>query len=630
MFDFDPFGVQKLWRPNFMFSSVLQMAARLQSARGGSRTAVVGNPCVAVMQSSHGECSGFNPALRSVLPLPEDESERSKDGKRITESKRRRKKCVSGSGSVERKFENKGESVKAKASRESKHRAKISALHQHQLVLLLAAAMATALDSSHNLASERSSIESTYELTKYLEYQLKEIKDVYLTYLGPPFNEKDFSPPRPNSTALSLPSAATRLELWHGLENQARLAQNQKAYSVLLAAVRELARSTLCPSLKTSLLHFCTGLDGLLGSISALMTTLGYALPAPSANMGSNNGELQYSQRGTGGVQPAPLMSQSMYRSRAGTRTESSQRNSQKRSGMRVVRGEREDGTNVDLIEKRRGKEGRRAEATAAGGRSGGSREKGRGERGRRGKREDPESRQWIASEEVRVLEEEEEELEFEGGVERWGRRRRLLSISEDGEEKESQPEPGVRVSYPGTESFSPLQQPTIQNNNNNNNNHQYSYSLNSHHPDTLRKEDGFIVEKSRELMVAEEKQTDLEASSTFYHQRRLPRSLFTPTLQPSLSTLSLLYQFGAGEKHTLLPQSVPLSLRRGTSILSPPLTPLLSSTSSSSPSSLLSVRPTMNDFARKVEGFWILRELQSWLWRSAKDFNRLKKRLRG
>ncbi|XP_042275528.1 cardiotrophin-like cytokine factor 1 [Thunnus maccoyii] len=183
------------------------------------------------MQSSHGECSGFNPALRSVLPLP---------------------------------------------------------VHQNHLVLLLAAAMATALDPSHNLASERSSIESTYELTKYLEYQLKEIKDVYLTYLGPPFNEKDFSPPRPNSTALTLPSAATRLELWHGLENQARLAQNQKAYSVLLAAVRELARSTLCPSLKTSLLHFCTGLDGLLGSISALMTTLGYALPPSSSDIGSD------------------------------------------------------------------------------------------------------------------------------------------------------------------------------------------------------------------------------------------------------------------------------------------------------------------------------------------------------
>lgn len=53
---------------------------------------------------------------------------------------------------------------------------------QRHLALLLAAAMVTALDSqSHNLASERSSIESTYELTKYLEYQLKEIKDVYVS-----------------------------------------------------------------------------------------------------------------------------------------------------------------------------------------------------------------------------------------------------------------------------------------------------------------------------------------------------------------------------------------------------------------------------------------------------------------
>lgn len=446
-----------------------------------------------------------------------------------------------------------------------------------------------------------------------------------LTYLGPPFNEKDFSPPRPNSTALSLPSAATRLELWHGLENQARLAQNQKAYSVLLTAVRELARSTLCPSLKTSLLHFCTGLDGLLGSISALMTTLGYALPPPSADMGSNAGELQYLQRGAGGDRPAPLMSPSLYRSRAGTRSESGQRNSQRRSGTRVVRGEREDG--VDLVEKRRGKEGRRAEATAAGGRSGGSRERGRGERGRRGRREEPESGKWTASEEESVGEEEEEELEREGGAERWGRRRRLLSINEEGEEKERQPEPRVEVLYPGTGGSISPRQPTIQTNNNN----QYSYNLNSHHADTFREEDGFIVERSRGLTTEEEKHTHTEAtssSSTFHHQRRPPRSLLPPTLQPSLSTLSLLYQFGAGEEHTLLSQPVPLSLQRGTSLLSPPLTPLLSTSSSSS--ALLSVRPTMNDFARKVEGFWILRELQSWLWRSAKDFNRLKKRLRG
>ncbi|XP_034740180.1 uncharacterized protein clcf1 [Etheostoma cragini] len=500
-------------------------------------------------------------------------------------------------------------------------------VNQHQLVLLLAAAMATALDPSHNLASERSSIESTYELTKYLEYQLKEIKDIYLTYLGPPFNEKDFSPPRPNSTALALPSAATRLELWHGLENQARLAQNQKAYSVLLAAVRDLARSTLCPALKISLLHFCTGLDGLLGSISALMTTLGYTLPPSSSNLESNAGELQYSQRGVGGDRPAPLISQSLYRSRAGTRTEPGQRNNQRRSRTRVVRGEREDSITVDLVEKRRGKEGRRVEATAAGERSGGSTEKGRRERGRRVRREEPESGKWTASEKERVTEEEEEEQEREGGVEIWGRRR-LLSINEDVEEKR-QPEPRVQVSFPGTRGSSSLQQPTIQAKNNNN---QYSYNMNSHHINTLRKEDGFIVEGSRGLMLEEGKQTEMEptsSSSTFYLQRRLPRSLLSPTLQAPLSTLSLLYQFGAGEEHTLLSQPIPLSLQRGTSLLSPPLTPLLTSTSSAS-SSLLSVQPTMNDFAKKVEGFWILRELQSWLWRSAKDFNRLKKRLRG
>lgn len=386
---------------------------------------------------------------------------------------------------------------------------------------------------------------------------------------------------------------------------------------MLLAAVRELARSTLCPSLKTSLLHFCTGLDGLLGSISALMTTLGYSLPPSSANAGSNASQLQYAQRGTGSNRPAPLMSQSLYRSRAEMRAESGQRNNQKRSGIRVVRGEREDGVAVDM-EKRRGKEGRRGEETTAAGRSGGSREKGRGESRRRGKREEPETGKWTASKEERVQVEEVEELQGNEGMEIWGRRRSLLSINDYGMENEWQTASSVEVLYPGTESSSFLQQPTIQIHN------QYSYNLNSHHPDTLRKEDGFIVERNRGLMVEEKKQTDMDVISTFHHQRRPPRSILSPTLQPPLSTLSLLYQFGASEEHTLVPQS----LRRGTSLLSPHLAPLLSSTSSSS--SLLSVRPTMNDFARKVEGFWILRELQSWLWRSAKDFNRLKRRLRG
>lgn len=58
----------------------------------------------------------------------------------------------------------------------------LSAVSQQQLILILAATMATMVQGiSHSLASERSSIESTYELTKYLEYQLKEIKDIYVS-----------------------------------------------------------------------------------------------------------------------------------------------------------------------------------------------------------------------------------------------------------------------------------------------------------------------------------------------------------------------------------------------------------------------------------------------------------------
>lgn len=426
-----------------------------------------------------------------------------------------------------------------------------------QLVVLLAAAVVSALD-----ASERSSIESTYELTKYLEYQLKEIKDVYLTYLGPPFNEKDFSPPRPNSTALSLPSAATRLELWHGLENQARLAQNQRAYSILLAAVRELARSTLCPSLKTSLLHFCTGLDGLLGSISALMTTLGYSLPASSANMRMLSSDMQ---RGVARDRPAPLMSPGLYRSR--TRAESGQRSNVRRTRTRVVRGDEEDA--MDL---------RRADT--AEGRSAGAKERGR----RRGKREEPEMMDWNVEKDAQSTR---------------GAKRKLLALTE---------EPEFSILPPGTE---------METNLDSNDDNAFSYNLNAPYGDTIRKEDGIIAERGLSVMVTRDAKPSSPLKYSKHH--RSPRSLLPSTIPPPLSTLSLLYQFGTGEEHTLLPQPVPLSLRKG--LYSPPLR-------SSPPSSSLSVRPTMNDFARKVEGFWILRELQSWLWRSAKDFNRLKKRL--
>lgn len=332
------------------------------------------------------------------------------------------------------------------------------------------------------------------------------------------------------------------------------------------------------------------------------MTSLSYTLPPPPSYADNRKiaEGLQYLQSGAGGDRPAALMSQRMYGSRAGSRTESGQKNSQRRNGARVVRGE------TDLEGKRRGNEGRRA--TSGGRRSGGSREKGGGNGRRTARQAELESKSF-REDSVEVWKEEEKGLQEDGQQEQW-RRRRLLSFSE-GEEKM------MKASY--------LSNPNLQTDSEHN---QHSYSLNTHHTGTYREEDGFFVQGRRHLMVEEERQTIISSSSSFRQKHRPPRSLLSSTLQPSLSTISLLYELGGGEEHTLLSQPVPLSLQRGTSLLAPPLTPFLSSTSPSS--SLLSVRPQMNDFARKVEGFWILRELQSWLWRSAKDFNRLKKRLRG
>lgn len=256
-------------------------------------------------------------------------------------------------------------------------------------------------------------------------------------------------------------------------------------------------------------------------------------------------------------------------------------------------------------MDRRRGRAGKRAESTVASGRSSGLREKGRGERVRR------EDRQ----EQVEIVEELNREMKS------LGTRRRLLSIEDNEDKRYGEPKIRVEVSYQDVDETRDHQHT---------NSNQYSFSLNSDYRDTLR-EDGFLLETNRKFVMKEENTADMDStsSSSFNQNHRRPRSLLYPTLPPPLSTLSLLYQIGVGEEHTLLPQPVPLSLQRGTSLLSPPLSPLLSSSTSTS-SSLLPVRPTMNDFARKVEGFWILRELQSWLWRSAKDFNRLKKRLRG
>ncbi|KAM9511341.1 uncharacterized protein clcf1 [Salvelinus alpinus] len=504
-----------------------------------------------------------------------------------------------------------------------------------QLTLLLSAAVASVqVPEPHlSLSNERTSIERTYELTKYLEHQLREIKDTYLSYLGPPFSDPDFSPPRPNSTTLSLPSAATRLELWRGLENRARLTQNHRAYSVLLGAVRELARSTLCPYLQSSLLHFSTGLDSLLGSISSLMNTQGYALPPAGI-------ETQYMQRDTGGDReamgrrPSPLMSQSLYKAGVGAEVGPKRHplGDQRGAGTTrgAVRGEKEESTRREMTERKRerekdrgrGRESRRAEVTRAVVRSVGSRQEERGERGRKGRRREAED--WEGASEDR---EEEEELERKGGKDRRGRR--LLSVSEEGERTVKQgplnSDARVTLSFSDRQTF-PQQQLLNNNNNNNNYNHNNLYSYNfNYHPQNKDRAGGDSENRAteEEQYIIRESASLLSSSSSFHPQRRSPRSLFSPTLH---SPLSLFYPFGTGpgEGHTLLSEPVPLSLRRGPPLLPPPpLPPLLSS------SSLLSVQPALNDFSRKVEGFWVLRELQSWLWRSAKDFNRLKKRLR-
>uniref|UniRef100_A0ABK0M4A6 Cardiotrophin-like cytokine factor 1 n=1 Tax=Rattus norvegicus TaxID=10116 RepID=A0ABK0M4A6_RAT len=100
-----------------------------------------------------------------------------------------------------------------------------------------------------------------------------------LNYLGPPFNEPDFNPPRLG--AETLPRATVNLEVWRSLNDRLRLTQNYEAYSHLLCYLRGLNRQAATAELRRSLAHFCTSLQGLLGSIAGVMATLGYPLPQP-------------------------------------------------------------------------------------------------------------------------------------------------------------------------------------------------------------------------------------------------------------------------------------------------------------------------------------------------------------
>ncbi|KAJ8262506.1 hypothetical protein GJAV_G00167220 [Gymnothorax javanicus] len=502
---------------------------------------------------------------------------------------------------------------------------RLTKVHHVLLALLWAAVIIAAKvpDPALSLPNERSSIERTYELTKYLEHQLRDIKDTYLSYLGPPFSDPDFSPPRPNTTALSLPSAATRLDLWRGLENRARLAQNHRAYSVLLAAVRELARATLCPYLQSSLLHFSAGLDGLLGSISGLMTTLGYSLPTDYYSLPS----ALHSEAGTVNIEGGAR------RDRDGQRS----REERDREPRRDAAKEGASAFSPSLSWEERGRRGMQ------------ERWQGQGHPVERGKRES-----------------KEEEVGKDGAG--WEGRRRLLSLSEETETNSRGDEAEFGESYLGlslhlydsaqnTVSEAPgerlqetellgreptrvnltqlLMDEILQSFYGNSNNKGENSVVSGNHP--LRRENAQDDEPRPEserhaqdmLELIRRKKGD-EGGDKFpsftslqslhpRHSRSLPASLYTSTLHPPLSPLSLFYQFSAKEGHTLLSDLV----SEGPGL--PPSATILSSFSSAS----LLHPPTLNDFSRKVESFWVLRELQSWLWRSAKDFNRLKKKLR-
>ncbi|NXN73493.1 CLCF1 factor, partial [Himantopus himantopus] len=126
-----------------------------------------------------------------------------------------------------------------------------------------------ALNCTEELGAGQS-IQKTYDLTRYLEHQLRTLAGTYLNYLGPPFNEPDFNPPR-LARAERVPSATVDLDLWRGLTDNARLAANYRAYSRLLCYLRALDGQAGTAELRHRLGHFCSSLQGLVLSIAGKM-----------------------------------------------------------------------------------------------------------------------------------------------------------------------------------------------------------------------------------------------------------------------------------------------------------------------------------------------------------------------
>uniref|UniRef100_A0A8C3SLN2 Cardiotrophin-like cytokine factor 1 n=1 Tax=Chelydra serpentina TaxID=8475 RepID=A0A8C3SLN2_CHESE len=105
-------------------------------------------------------------------------------------------------------------------------------------------------------------------------------RPLQLNYLGPPFNEPDFNPPRMTMGEM-VPSATVDFELWRSLNDNARLAANYRAYTQLLCYLRGMDGQVAKAELRKNLGHFCTSLQGLVVSIASVMSSLGYPLPSP-------------------------------------------------------------------------------------------------------------------------------------------------------------------------------------------------------------------------------------------------------------------------------------------------------------------------------------------------------------
>ncbi|KAM8924362.1 cardiotrophin-like cytokine factor 1 [Pelodytes ibericus] len=144
------------------------------------------------------------------------------------------------------------------------------------LVSFLHTVSLNALNVTDPLA--RSSIQKSYDLTKYLEHQLRSLAGPYLNYLGPPFNDPDFNPPRSGGPE-TIPSASVDFHLWRNLNDGLRLAENHRAYSLLLCYLRSIDGEVARTELRRSLGRFCTSLQGLVVSIAGVMSSLGYQPP---------------------------------------------------------------------------------------------------------------------------------------------------------------------------------------------------------------------------------------------------------------------------------------------------------------------------------------------------------------